>query len=326
MTAARLALAALLATLATATAAQVPLELPRGARPTAEITEDPGAYRMPIGRFTPETQPALDLEGAVTLRAWQLPADRSATLAVMRALRPQLAARGFEILFECAGRACGGFDFRFNTRVLPPPAVEFDLTDFRYLAALRQDPPRTHLSLIVTRSPRGGYVQAIEVRPSDAAAGPLAPPEEASEDAALPLPVAEPVQDPAADAPVAADDLAAALAQAGSVVLEGVDFATGERSLGPAAIAALAPLAQALRTDPDLSVILVGHTDNDGPLKANIALSRDRARAVRAALIEDFDIAPGRLSAEGIGFLAPRASNATEEGQALNRRVVAVAR
>jgi OOP family OmpA-OmpF porin len=45
---------------------------------------------------------------------------------------------------------------------------------------------------------------------------------------------------------------------------------------------------------------------------------------VRAALIRDHGVAPERLIAEGVGYLAPRVRNDTAEGRALNRRVEAV--
>ena len=41
-------------------------------------------------------------------------------------------------------------------------------------------------------------------------------------------------------------------------------------------------------------------------------------------LVEAHDIAPGRLAAEGVGYLAPRAPNDTEDGRAANRRVEVV--
>jgi OOP family OmpA-OmpF porin len=71
-------------------------------------------------------------------------------------------------------------------------------------------------------------------------------------------------------------------------------------------------------------VALVGHTDAEGGLAANIDLSRRRAAAVRDRLVAQHGIAAERLSAEGVGWLAPRATNATEAGREANRRVEAV--
>ena len=52
-----------------------------------------------------------------------------------------------------------------------------------------------------------------------------------------------------------------------------------------------------------------------------MVLSRERAEAVALALARDFGIAPARMRAAGVGYLAPVGSNATEEGRALDRRV-----
>jgi len=72
-------------------------------------------------------------------------------------------------------------------------------------------------------------------------------------------------------------------------------------------------------------VVIVGHSDNQGTLDANLALSQRRAEAVRDALVSR-GVAAERLDARGVGFLAPVASNATEEGRARNRRVELVLR
>jgi outer membrane protein OmpA-like peptidoglycan-associated protein len=68
-------------------------------------------------------------------------------------------------------------------------------------------------------------------------------------------------------------------------------------------------------------VDVVGHTDNVGGYDSNLDLSRARAAAVVSALVKEYDINPQRLRASGVGFLAPVASNSSEEGRAKNRRV-----
>jgi len=101
-------------------------------------------------------------------------------------------------------------------------------------------------------------------------------------------------------------------------------FATGASALSGARYDSLARLADYLIANPDRRVVLVGHTDAEGPLEGNIALSRARASAVRQVLIDDFGAPSDRIDAEGIGFLAPRASNATDAGRQANRRVEVV--
>lgn len=53
----------------------------------------------------------------------------------------------------------------------------------------------------------------------------------------------------------------------------------------------------------------------------NMTLSKRRAQAVRDALVNDFGIDSARLASDGVGYLAPVASNLSEDGRALNRRV-----
>ena len=53
----------------------------------------------------------------------------------------------------------------------------------------------------------------------------------------------------------------------------------------------------------------------------NTNLSRRRADAVVAVLINDYGVEGSRLSSAGVGYLAPAASNESEEGRELNRRV-----
>ena len=72
---------------------------------------------------------------------------------------------------------------------------------------------------------------------------------------------------------------------------------------------------------PDVIILLVGHTDNQGSHEYNLGLSERRAQAVRAALVADFGIGTARIEAYGAGFLAPKASHGNAAGRARNRRV-----
>ncbi|MBD3765792.1 MAG: OmpA family protein, partial [Rhodobacterales bacterium] len=127
----------------------------------------------------------------------------------------------------------------------------------------------------------------------------------------------------AAPDPGAADPLARALRRDGFAVLEDLAFATGSAELARGDIASLAVLAAMLAADPGMRLALVGHTDAAGGLEANIALSRARAVAVRNRLLA-LGADPARVVAEGVGWLAPRATNLTDEGRQRNRRVEAV--
>ena len=68
------------------------------------------------------------------------------------------------------------------------------------------------------------------------------------------------------------------------------------------------------------SFIIAGHTDSDASDGYNLVLSQNRVDTVLDALVER-GVQADRLQAQGFGESRPIATNATEEGQALNRRV-----
>jgi OOP family OmpA-OmpF porin len=86
----------------------------------------------------------------------------------------------------------------------------------------------------------------------------------------------------------------------------------------------LKKVADFMKEYPATTVLIEGHTDNTGSDQYNLQLSQKRADSVRQYLIDNFSIAPERLSAKGFGESRPIASNATREGREKNRRVVAV--
>ncbi len=75
-----------------------------------------------------------------------------------------------------------------------------------------------------------------------------------------------------------------------------------------------------LQQDPSLQVRLVGHCDNRGSQEYNLPLSHNRADAARKYL-ESKGIASNRIDTDGKGKRQPAASNDTDEGRQLNRRV-----
>lgn len=76
-----------------------------------------------------------------------------------------------------------------------------------------------------------------------------------------------------------------------------------------------------LNNYPDFQVIVQGHTDNIGNPAANQELSEKRAQKVREYLVAYQSVLPTRITAEGLGPSQPVATNDTEAGRILNRRV-----
>lgn len=88
--------------------------------------------------------------------------------------------------------------------------------------------------------------------------------------------------------------------------------------------AELERVAQYLKENPELQVIIQGHTDNVGTPEYNLDLSLRRAKAVIKLLNEKYGVDMARMKAEGYGASQPIASNDTEEGRAKNRRIYAI--
>ena len=82
---------------------------------------------------------------------------------------------------------------------------------------------------------------------------------------------------------------------------------------------ALMRLSKVLEENPDISILIEGHTDNIGRPNENFDLSKRRAQVV-ADYLTNKGVSAERLHSRGFGQEKPKASNQTQEGRALNRR------
>jgi len=320
-------MAVALAGLALAAPAQ---ELPPESPPDLQLVLDPGApegavstahsdrsfdrYALPVGPYAPGAANSREIEGRVIWSGFRLDAPDISTAEIMERYRTRFAALGYQPIFDCATAACGGFDFRFSVQLLPPPAMLIDTADFAQLSASRttENGAETFVSVLVSRLLGAVYIQTVVVAPG--------------EPGLMIAPAPEP--DAATQPAILAQDkisLLDRLTEFGHVPVQGLVFETGGAALSKGSAPALEILARFLSRNPGLAVVIVGHSDNQGSLDANIALSKRRAETVRAALIER-GVAAGRLEAHGVGYLAPVSTNATEAGRNLNRRVELVLR
>lgn len=99
-----------------------------------------------------------------------------------------------------------------------------------------------------------------------------------------------------------------------------VSFDFNSSSIKPAFYRTLDKVADIVARYNRTTIRVVGHTDSIGSAQYNEHLSVDRANAV-AWYLEDRGVHPDRVVAEGRGESQPRASNETEAGRQLNRRV-----
>ena len=103
-------------------------------------------------------------------------------------------------------------------------------------------------------------------------------------------------------------------------------FKSGSWAVGTEGRKAVKQLGSVLGENPDIAVLIEGHTDNapfkgSGQLSGNWDLSTKRATAIVKILQENSNINADNLTAAGRGEFAPIASNETSEGKAKNRRI-----
>lgn len=262
---------------------------------TAHSAKEFDTYQLVVGldpaKMSFTGQP---LEGQLTRIVYSNPPARS-TLEIFRNYREALEKAGAEIVFSCELDTCGKAYARsawgrFNNLFVAADG------DPRYLAArLAQGAAQAYVAVMVGK--QRTQVDVVEVKAMDRGLVAV---------------------DPAA--------LAKDLESAGSARIYGILFDVDKATIRPESKPALDAIAALLKAEPKLSLFVVGHTDMTGGLQHNLQLSTARARAVTAALVTDYGIAANRLDAHGVGPLAPVATNATDAGRQLNRRVELVAR
>jgi chemotaxis protein MotB len=104
-------------------------------------------------------------------------------------------------------------------------------------------------------------------------------------------------------------------------------FESGSWAVGPEGKKAVVLVGSVLAQNPDISVLIEGHTDNDkfagavGQIENNWDLSTKRATAIVTILSENKGVKKDNLTAAGRGEFAPLMSNDTPEGKAKNRRI-----
>jgi len=253
---------------------------------------------LPLGKTNGDGAPAknLHLEGKITRISYAAPTHRS-ILEIYRNYEAALKKAGFEVLFACVDdEGCGSHG---PTLWQAAGAEDWDwASGQRYLSAKLSRPEGdAYVSLHVGQwhDPDKGaaiVLYVIESKPMDQGL--------VTVDAAA---------------------LASDITRTGHSAVYGIYFDTGKAEVKPESDAALKEIAKLLVQDPNLKLHVVGHTDNVGTVASNMDLSRRRADAVAKTLTTNYKVAASRLAAEGVGPLAPVASNDSEEGRAKNRRV-----
>lgn len=103
-------------------------------------------------------------------------------------------------------------------------------------------------------------------------------------------------------------------------VFENVFFEFDKYNLKPESLSSMKRLEKFLNENPNVNIMITGHTDNIGSESYNQTLSSQRAKSVQIFLIEA-GLHPGRVMVEGKGDKEPMVPNSNRENQALNRRI-----
>lgn len=244
----------------------------------------------------------LALEGKFTQISYKMPEGRAA-LEVFRNYEQAIKKAGFETLFTCEREACGGRNFSLAIAGEPLYMLFGDQqADQRYIAArLKRAEGDVYASLYVIMHRSGG--------------GPL-------KDRTLALIEISEVK-PMEERMVVVDSSAMQrdiIAQ-GRVAVHGILFDFDKDTMRSDSKPQIEEIAKLLNEQPNMKVLIVGHTDSKGALDYNRDLSYRRARSIVETLSRDHGVVASRLTPLGVGMAAPMATNRTEEGRALNRRV-----
>lgn len=236
------------------------------------------------------------LEGKVTKILYENPPERS-VLELYRNYQAALQKEGVELLYECNQTNMACVDGYVGAHL----RQQFDINAIgnksgRYMFA-RLDQEEQTAYLVLAVGEQSTDVHVVEMKKMDTGM-----------------------------VSVNLELLLDGLDKQGFVVVEGIYFDTDKTDLKPTSQPALEQVVALMEARPELALYVVGHTDMQGSLDYNMRLSDGRAKAVVAALVNDFGVAASRLEGRGVGPLAPIAANVGEGGRAKNRRVVLVQR
>jgi len=103
--------------------------------------------------------------------------------------------------------------------------------------------------------------------------------------------------------------------------LRAMQFPVGQAVIMPSNYGLVSKVQRSIRTFGEPDVVIEGHTDSTGSPELNEHLSQQRADSVRDYLIANGILSEDKIVAIGYGSKRPLASNETEMGRAINRRI-----
>ncbi len=104
------------------------------------------------------------------------------------------------------------------------------------------------------------------------------------------------------------------------IVMNTVYFEQSQPEVDSASFAELRRLVQVMKENPNMQILMEGHTDNQGDFNANLVLSQQRVEHIKSFLVFK-GIAADRVLCKGYGSSRPITNNYSEENRRRNRRV-----
>jgi OmpA-OmpF porin, OOP family len=266
---------------------------------------------IPVGPHSRDGFESVEvMEGEVLSLTYVFDDPDVATLRVKRSYMQALEESGFEILYHGSEDELSGGAGRIFFR-------ESGLYERGARDCCRVANRDRQVRYIAARSGAGDVLAAISVFNARGVEGPAV-------SKAI-------VTDRAMDAtmdhrPLTAGEMETGLVQDGRVAVQDILFAVNSAEILPESAQALETIARLMHEQPEMNLLVVGHTDSTGDYDHNLTLSLERAQSVVSWLAGEADVARDRLQAAGAGMMAPVTTNRTEEGRAQNRRVELVER
>lgn len=269
-----------------------------------------------FGKTNPYGAESVKLEGLVSRWTYLVPGTNHTALEVFSSYKTELTKLGLETVYAPEPENDGWFGpayAEWEQRAKLGQILDYNEAEERYLVARSPGENPAYYVLFVTAFKDGMMPESPALRNILKRRMPL-----------VQLDIIQPASVQENVAVMDAGEMRRKLDSEGSVSLYSIFFEFDKDTLKTESTPTLEEIALLLRKDPLLKLHVVGHTDRLGPLEFNRDLSERRAKAVVRELTGRYQISAARLAAAGVAFLAPAATNATEEGRAKNRRIVLI--